>query len=159
MEIMMKRRSAARKVSATKMSVGERQSLQQEKAELEQHMNEHNNPSFGTGSQDRELTVSRLKEIKVILDSDADNEAKGRERDRLVKRQEELAHIIKQKVPPYSIQNAKAGSPEYQKAMEWGEEASKPETVQMCGEYQNISRMLDPHNPNAGDIEALTASS
>lgn len=163
MEIIVKKRGSTRgagpsnKVTPVKMSLGERQSLQQEKAELEQHIDERANPSFET-SGNKELTLNRLKEIKGILDSDASVEVKGRERDRLVKRQAELADFIKLRVPPYHIQNAKAGTPEYQRAMTWGEEASKPEVVRICGEYQNVSRLLDPENPSAGDIEVLTSS-
>ena len=150
---MVKKRGGAR----PKMSVGERTALQQEKAELEAHVNENENPSFSS-TGDKTLTLSRLKEVQRILDSDADNEAKGRERASLQKRQVELSAYIKINVPPYHIQNAKPGTPEYNKAQEWGEAASRPEVVRLCEEYQQISRMLDPNNPQAGDIEVLTAA-
>ena len=136
-----------------KMAVSDRETLWREKEALEELTR---NISYST-NPDHGAVEARIKQIDELLGADRDAEAKGRKRDRIQARVNTLAAEIKKLVPPMSIQRARPGTPEYNKAITWGVEASKPETVKKCEEYQSLSRSLDPDNPDAGSIEALVS--
>ena len=140
----------------TKMAVSDRASLESEINDLEIQKKDI---SYETSSQEKDQLERRLIVVKEALAKDEDAIAKGRKRDALLIRQGQLAERIKVLVPPLSIQKAKPNTPEYIKAMDWGRKACEVGTVRLCEEYQNISRMVDPENPNAGSIEALVANS
>ena len=137
------------------MAVSDRESLWREKEALESLTK---NVSYDS-NPDKAGVEARIKQLKDQLGADADLEAKGRGRAKIERRLETLSAEIKKRVPPMSIQRARPGTPEYNKAITWGMEASSPETAKMCGEYQSLSRSLDPDNPDAGSIEALVSES
>ena len=139
----------------SKMGTADRDSLWREKESLEaqtQNVSYSSNP-------DRAGVEARIKQINDMLGADADLESKGRQRGKMEERIKFLVGEIKKRVPPMSIQRAKPGTPEYNKAITWGVEAMKPETTKMCEEFQSLSRSLDPDNPDAGSIEALMSES
>lgn len=154
MEIVVRKRGGRSfKHGSGKLSVSERQALQDKKADLEAQLQDISYSNI----QDKENLQEQLKRTKDLLVQDEDKTAKGSERGKLEGRKKELEEYIRLHVPPMKLQQAKPGSPEYDEAVRWGIRASQPDVVQKCEEYKNVCRRLEPTDPNAGDVEILVS--
>lgn len=136
-----------------KMSVSERQVLEEKRQDLKTMVDPKENESLDR--VDKFKAESEIKEIEERLMKDDDSNAKGKDRDVLARRKVELEQFIKENVPTLRIQRARDGTPEYDEALRWGKSASDPKVVLACQEYQDIDRRLNPGDPNAGDIEKV----
>jgi len=137
-----------------KMSTGERQVLEEKRSDLRMALAEMKENESTVGDKSR--IEKEVKEIEMKLGHDDESShTSPKERDVLQARKLELAEQIKKVLPPMRLQRAKDGTPEYDTALSNGAAASDPAFVNLCRDYQDVSRRLEPGNPQAGDLEAV----
>jgi len=155
-EIIVRKRGnyTPSKNGRSKMSESERRDLKVKEQDLEASINDE---SFKSVVQDQKVVHDNLKRVKTLLAADDDLTAKGKERGRLESEKKRLEDYIKIEMPPMYLQKAKQGTPEYDEAVRWGAQASRPEVVQKCERYKDICRRLDPTDPNAGSVDTLVS--
>ena len=149
-------KNRAKLVATTgKMSMTEREILQQSKASLEaQKMNE----SFEV-IKDKGAINAQISEIDKKLVLDEERIANKKERDALMSERDRLGEQIKNIVPPMRVQQAKPEDKSaYVKAVAAAEKALSPVVTNLCNQYRDICRRLEPEDPAAGSIEVLVGA-
>lgn len=149
MEISVKRRGRPPEDKGQKMSVLERETLLDQNKDREFQLKD---PSASHMVQDRGTLQREFERTKNLLEKDEDLEAKGKEKDRLVARNKEIATELEKRVPPLWLQKARPGTPDYAKAIEAGIKANEPIVGKLYAEYKSNALKIDPQNPSAGNI-------
>lgn len=100
-------------------------------------------------------TLDRIKRNKMLLGHDDDLGPKsGSAKDRLHNRAKEIADILKKEMPSKREMWPKAGSPEAQQAVRHNLKFQE-QRKDLCLEYQEIQRQLNPDDPDAQSLELI----
>lgn len=135
-----------------KLGESERRALREQKEGLEEELLARKQLS---GNPDLSDVTEKIKKIGMILDHDDDVGPKnGTEKDRLSKRASQLEDILKKEMPTRNEMWPKHGSVESQRALRHNIKF-QAERGEMCREWQEIQKKLNPDDPYAQSLETI----
>jgi hypothetical protein len=134
-----------------KLGEADRRSLQNQVIQDEEslaHAKEYNKDA-------PEGVRERLNRNKMILQHDEDlNPKSGTEKDRLAARAREIEDVLKKEMPTKREMWPRPGSPESQQAVRHNLKFQN-DRKDLCIEWQNIQKRLNPDDPNAQSLELI----
>jgi len=129
------------------LSLSEREGLEGEKKELEATLAELAQSGAGTQAEgiDRDRLRGEIKRLDVAIGERTAPSARGAEKDRLVKEEEELEEILKQGMPiSYEMRRPSQNPGAVRKHMNWTER-----NLANVERYRTIQRILRPNEPKS----------
>ena len=135
-----------------KLSEAERRSLQEQVGAAEEELRKRKELS---GTPDLADVTEEIRNKKMILQHDDDLTPKsGNERDRMAKRASDIESILKKEMPTRNEMWPKHGSIEAQRALRHNVKF-QAERGEMCREWQDIQKKLNPDDPYAASLETI----